>query len=67
MFLGLVIVASRVLQPLTTCWTIFDRGSAPHEWGTRPIIISVPFIIFDLMWLNFNLSAIELIVACCSL
>ena len=55
-FLCCIVVASRVLQPLTTCWTLFDRGSAPHEWATRPIYISVPIMIGDLIWLNFNLS-----------
>ena len=62
LFLGLIVM-SLAVQPWAVSRKLFDRGSCPKKWAVRPVLLCIPFFIVDLLYMNFAISRLQLVVA----
>jgi alpha-tubulin suppressor-like RCC1 family protein len=55
----------RFLTPVGTAKSLFDRASSSHSWKYHPLMIAGPFFAFDALFLNPNISKMQIIIAGC--
>eukprot|EP00392_Amoebophrya_sp_AT5.2_P000618 g619.t1 len=53
----------KLLEPDVVSKTLFDRGSSPNDWATRPIVFSAPLVLLDQLYLNSSLSNPQILQA----
>eukprot|EP00921_Rhytidocystis_pertsovi_P009798 GHVQ01015745.1.p1 GENE.GHVQ01015745.1~~GHVQ01015745.1.p1 ORF type:complete len:591 (-),score=84.41 GHVQ01015745.1:463-1974(-) len=56
---ALIIICSNLLVPWATGVLVFDRGSPPVSWSSKPLFILAPVLLFDCVFVlpNFVLSS----------
>lgn len=61
MFLCLSFCAARAATPWVASKSLFDWGSTVHSWKYQPILIALPFFIYDILFLNGALSKFQIV------
>jgi alpha-tubulin suppressor-like RCC1 family protein len=53
---------SRILVSWTAAKSLFDRGASMHTWKFQPILVAIPFLFLDVLYLNGDLTKLQVIV-----
>ena len=56
-----IFVFSVALTPVATSKVLFDRGSTTHAWALAPMLILLPYIAIDLLYLNPYISRFQIV------
>jgi hypothetical protein len=54
-------VISFGLIPYANSRILFDRGSSPHTWVAMPLIVQLPFVCIDLLYVNTAISRFQIV------
>jgi len=60
-FLCFSFCVARAATPWVASQSLFDWGSSVHSWKYQPILIALPFFIYDILFLNGSLSKFQIV------
>lgn len=53
---------ARILAPYAASNSLFDAGSSVHSWRYQPVLLLVPFFLFDALYLNRDLTKFQMVI-----
>ena len=56
-----IFILAIALTPVATSKVLFDRGSSTHSWSLIPLLVFLPFVAIDLLYLNPYISRFQIV------